>query len=69
MKTLTYDNPDTCCRECWQDGKMVCSYHMSLLLMSNPIPPELLFFGANIGPWESGQYFGDFDAMDKKKED
>lgn len=68
MAVCTYDNPDTMARECWQDGKLLCSYSAALLeakpLRGNqPIPAHYFFHGANIGPWKTGQMWGDAEAM------
>jgi len=65
----TYDNPATMARECWQDGKLLCSYSAKLFLLrplpgDHPIPSGFFFFGANIGPWETGQLWGDAAAID-----
>ena len=41
--------------------------HYSSLILppfaKRPIPGHLFFFGANIGPWESGQMVGDPSAV------
>ncbi len=64
MSTCTYDNPSTMSRECWQDGKVLCSYKAELFFMKTfPVPAELFFFGANIGDWEAGQIIGDKEAI------
>jgi len=65
VTTCVYDNPETMARECWQDGKLICQYQYRTLppFARNPIPKEHLFFGANIGPWETGQMVGDAGAM------
>jgi hypothetical protein len=63
VKVCTYDNPSTMARECWQGGKLLCHYSASLFLMRKKIPAEHFFFGANIGPWKTGQLVGDSDAM------
>ena len=67
-KVCTYDNPSTMTRECWQDGKLLCSYSALLLEAKpmpgqQPIPREYFFHGANIGPWKAGQHWGDIDAI------
>lgn len=61
-----YDNPATMARECWQNGKLMLHYSMTILppQSKNPIPSEHFFFGANIGPWKEGQLVGDADAME-----
>lgn len=61
----TYDNPVTMARECWQEGRLICSYAMQLLppFAREPIPREYFFFGANIGPWKLGQMVGDAKAI------
>lgn len=61
---LTYDNPATMRRECWQDGELLCCYAASVLRPGVEIPGEYFFFGANIGPWATGQARGDSAAMD-----
>lgn len=72
MKILTYDNPKTFRRECWEDGELLCFYSAHLLLRrltpfeKQPIPKEYFFFGANIGPWKAGQFVGDMTAMDRR---
>ncbi|MCB1886602.1 MAG: hypothetical protein KDH20_03245 [Rhodocyclaceae bacterium] len=65
MKICTYDNPATWHRECWQRGKLICSYSYRLLspFAEHPIPADRFFFGANIGPWKPGQLIGDAEAM------
>lgn len=60
----TYDNPATMSRECWQDGKLLCHYQAHLFAIKPfPVPRELFFFGADIGPWEKGRMVGDKAAM------
>lgn len=69
MKTCTYDNPETMQRECWQDGRLIAAYSMDAMMrkpapgVSQPIPGEYLFFGANVGDWETGRLIGDAGAM------
>ena len=69
MTVCIYDNPDTMARECWQDGHLVCKHDATLLLRklrpweTQPVPPERLFFGANIGDWEPGRLVGDASAI------
>lgn len=65
MKTCTYDNPATLSRECWKDGRLVCRYTRELLidLSTRTIPGFSMFFGANVGPWKSGQMIGDPGAL------
>lgn len=64
MAVCTYDNPSTMARECWQDGEMLCHYQAILFhLKPFPVPSDLFFFGANIGPWKAGQIVGDKDAI------
>ena len=65
MAALTYDNPATQARECWQDGKLVAAYQMPLLVAAGhwPPPAHRFFMGANIGPWKEGQMIGDKTAM------
>ena len=65
MAVCTYDNPATMCRECWQDGKLLFSYSVALMMQKGcwPPPPRHFFFGANIGDWKLGQMVGDGAAM------
>jgi len=64
MSILTYDNPSTMYRECWQNGKVIWACSFDLLLGSRlSIPPKHFFFGANIGPWKTGQMVGNPEAM------
>lgn len=64
MAVCTFDNPATMMRECWQDGRMICSYSADLLCLKDFKGDSLqFFFGANVGPWKTGQCFGDIDAM------
>ena len=60
----THDNPDTMCRECWQNGVLVYSVSAKLLSVKGGIPPEHFFFGANIGKWKSGQVAGNLKAKE-----
>lgn len=64
----TFDNPATMRRECWRDGELVVAYSAEIIEGKEPIPPEHLFFGANIGPWKTGQLVGEPMAMWVKKE-
>lgn len=67
MKCCVYDNPATMQRECWVDGKIIYAYSSCLFFIEPfPVPPEYFFFGANIGPWETGQLVGDKYAMEIK---
>ena len=68
MAVCTYDNPDTTRRECWQDGKLVCSYASILYFLKEwPLPADAYFFGANVGDWKTGQFFGDKAAMNARQ--
>jgi hypothetical protein len=69
MTVCTFDNPATLRRECWKDQKLYCSYDAALLppFAKRPIPREHFFFGANIGPWLSGQKVGDPAAIKDSK--
>jgi hypothetical protein len=65
MATCVYDNPETMSRECWQNGKIICSYKMELFFIDPfPVPAEHFFFGANIGPWKEGQLVGAKEAKE-----
>ena len=69
MAICVYDNPHSMARECWINGKLVCSYSMDIFFikpppwMAQPIPGEYLFFPANIGPWQKGRLVGEISAM------
>jgi hypothetical protein len=65
MAVCTFDNPATMRRECWQDGRLLCSYAFELYVLKEwPVPGRLYFFGANIGDWKTGQLVGDSAAME-----
>ena len=64
MNCCTYDNPATMARECWQDGQLIVKYDSTLFFLHYPIPAKLYFFGANIGPWKTGQLVGNKKALD-----
>ena len=69
IKVCTIDNPQTMRRESWQNGRLLCSYAMSALPPFAESPPaECYFFGANIGPWQTGQFVGDLSAMQPQQE-
>ena len=61
MLVCVYDNPATMSRECWQDGKLLCLYTAEVI---GTVPGEYYFFGANIGPWVTGQLVGNPKAME-----
>lgn len=65
MKICTYDNPASMQRECWENGRLLCAYTYEALIPHARIriPPELFFFGANVGEWKAGRMFGDPGAM------
>ncbi len=66
VRVCTFDNPATMARECWQDGKLLVHYSAEILppFARYPIPARSFFFGANIGPWQTGRLVGDVEAMD-----
>lgn len=78
MTVCTIDNPNTMARECWQDGRLLCSYSVLLFMRKSArdprksawddLPAEQRFFGANVGPWKDGQIFGDAGAMGLRHE-
>lgn len=63
MAVCTYDNPATMHRECWQDGRLICSYSFNVFFLKDEHRMPRIFFGANIGPWKKGQLYGDRSAM------
>lgn len=63
--TCVYDNPSTCQRECWQDGRLIYSVSFRFLMEDGSrIPGKCFFHGANIGNWKTGQVLGDIKAME-----
>jgi hypothetical protein len=64
-KSCVYDSPLSMKRECWQEGEILITYEARLLapFAKRPIPGEMMFFGANIGPWKEGQLVGDVEAI------
>lgn len=69
MSVCTYDNPSNWNRECWRDGRLICSYSARLLLpfAKDPIPGKFFFFGASVGPWEEGKLWGDAAALPERR--
>jgi len=66
--TLVFDNPATGFRQCWSGGRLVFQIDSFFLaeIYGGDAPRDLLrrfFFGADIGPWKSGQKVGDPDAL------
>lgn len=69
MKVCVYDNPSNMQREAWQDGVKIWYCDSAMFLLRNiPDPRKWLFFGANKGPWKTGQLYGDPDAMNISKD-
>lgn len=73
MSCCVYDNPATSQRECWQDGKLVVSYKAELFLSKKEFEQRSrrgmkVFFGANVGEFNSGQIVGDISAMPNKQD-
>jgi len=62
VRVCTYDSPRMR-RECWQNRKLIYAIDCSLLYAKGFSGP--IFFGANIGEWETGQIVGDPEAMNK----
>lgn len=62
VRVCTYDSPRMR-RECWENGKLIYAIDCSLLYAKGFSGP--IFFGANIGEWETGQIVGDPEAMNK----
>lgn len=63
MKTCIYDNPATMQRECWEDGKLLCSYSAEVLTLKWDKFTPVLFMGANVGDWQAGKTYGDVEAI------
>jgi hypothetical protein len=66
VRVCVYDSPDMR-RECWENGKMIYAIQAFVLCQKGG-PGFPIFFGANIGPWKTGQIVGDPKAMDKWEE-
>lgn len=62
MSACTFDNPATMQRECWQNKELVCAYS-AVFLSQVQRTYYPIFFGANIGPWKTGQIVGDVEAI------
>lgn len=65
LAVCVYDNPATMQREAWQDGELLYAYSMQLLTLmeGGQAPWVKIFFGANVGPWRSGQIVGESRAI------
>lgn len=50
-------------RECWENGKIVYSIDAFALVQKGGTGFPI-FFGANVGPWKTGQIIGNPKAMD-----
>ena len=66
LRTCVYDSPKGR-RECWENGTLIYAID-ALLLVRKGGPGFPIFFGANIGPFETGQIVGDPKAMGKWEE-
>lgn len=67
MAICTFDNPVTMARECYADKRLLCKYASRLFFLHEwPVPAEYFFFGANIGDWKEGQFWGDKEALPEK---
>jgi hypothetical protein len=66
VRVCVYDSPAGR-RECWENGTLIYAIS-ALLLVRKGGPGFPIFFGANIGPFETGQIVGDPKAMGKWEE-
>jgi hypothetical protein len=66
MSICVYDNPDTFCRECWDNGELIYAISFDELERKYPFMRPI-FFGANVGRVERGRILGDAEAMIKKE--
>lgn len=67
LKTCTYDNPATMCREAWKDKRLIAHITADYLFQKPticPISPRfVIHMGLNIGDWKEGQILGDPEAI------
>lgn len=63
MSVAVYDNPATMAREAWQDGKRLCHVTAAQLMTKDFRGHPRMFFGLNVGQWETGRVIGDRDAI------
>jgi len=63
VRICVYDNPATMHREAWKDGRLVASISLALLETKGFEGHPSIFFGLNVGQWESGKLRGDPAAM------
>jgi hypothetical protein len=57
-----FDNPDTMCREWWEDGEMM--YHVAAILLVTADGRQ--YFAEEPRPWEAGHVVGDLWAREPK---
>lgn len=64
MSFATFDNPATCCREAWQDGKLVAHISFQLILTPGFRGYARMHMGLNVGrDIQPGTICGDIDAI------
>lgn len=69
MNVCQYDNPDTMCRELWQDGEMIAHLSCQLLAMKPAFKgAKYLHFGFDASNWKTGRILGDREALSQPQE-
>ena len=64
LKTCTYDNPATMCREAWRDKRLIAHITAEFLFQKPAIYPRfVIHMGLNIGDWKEGQKIGNPEAI------
>lgn len=64
IKTCTYDNPATMCREAWRDKRLIAHITADFLFQKPTICPRfVIHMGLNVGDWKEGQKIGDPEAI------
>lgn len=64
VKTCTYDNPATMCREAWRDKRLIAHVTAEFLFQKPTICHRIVIhMGLNVGDWKEGQILGDPEAI------
>lgn len=63
IKTCTYDNPATMCREAWRDKRLIAHVTAEFLFHHPHGFRFVIHMGLNVGDWKEGQKIGDPEAI------
>ncbi len=64
IKTCTYDNPATMCREAWRDKRLIAHITAEFLFRKPSVHHRfIIHMGLNVGDWKEGQKIGDPEAI------